>query len=764
MNHTSHIPFEQEYAAPTTAPDARSDFTPGQIGAAYLKQLDQDGVHQLVAIDPSRGALKGKTFQVGEFDAVAAWVDSLAGAWNLYFTLNEVRSSFAGTKPTKEDIVKIRGIGVDVDPPAGSEADVEVARAEIRESLMRFGSPRFTSIWDTGGGYQAVLLVDQKIDATSDTVGWAEEHGRGLAHLLGGDSTQNIERLYRLPGPDNVPTPAKAANGRVRRAANVVRWDGDRVAPATISQAIVPLHTPVGSEERDDEISEVQRDLATSGYECCSNYAELPEELRSRFDADLEKNAGLRRLWREGHLKSADKTGSAYRFSLAGWLKRVGGYSADDFASLANVWDNAVQLGDDRDAKLTPRALARDWVRSGRDTSSGADLRPEDHFAPIAEAETTSTSKNSTREPKRVIKTLTFDEAVAGALTQNSLPLVRGLIDQEAMSVVYGPSNVGKTFVVVDMAFHIACGVPWAGHSTTKSKVLYIAAEGGKGILRRLAALKQRYPDLSGENFHLMPASVDLRSEKGDTQAVIDTVEHLGGGFGLVVVDTLSRVLNGGDENGPVDMGAFNMRMDSIRRATGAHVLVVHHAGKDIAKGARGHTSLRAATDTEIELREGVFEVTKQRDLERGPGLEFKIIGTIIGIDVEGEPVRSATVSVRKPSKAKRKKPTPAEENVLDALRHCEAQQQDEDGLGIRTSDVARRASKSGRKISPEGARKSLERLRLKGLVDNLGAGKWAIRTECHGLSALDDTSAQSDFVQPSGQQVDKSAGVNTFG
>lgn len=384
MNHTSHIPFEQEYAAPTTAPDARSDFTPGQIGAAYLKQLDQDGVHQLVAIDPSRGALKGKTFQVGEFDAVAAWVDSLAGAWNLYFTLNEVRSTFAGTKPTKEDIVKIRGIGVDVDPPAGSEADVEVARAEIREILMSFASPRFTSIWDTGGGYQAVLLVDQKIDATSDTVGWAEEHGRGLAHLLGGDSTHNIERLYRLPGPDNIPTPAKAANGRVRRAANVVRWDGDRVAPATISQEIVPLHAPVGSEERDDEISEVQRDLATSGYECCSNYAELPEELRSRFDADLEKNAGLRRLWHEGHLKSADKTGSAYRFSLAGWLKRVGGYSADDFASLANVWDFAVQLGDDRDAKLTPRALARDWARSGGDPSPHADARPEDHFEAIA--------------------------------------------------------------------------------------------------------------------------------------------------------------------------------------------------------------------------------------------------------------------------------------------------------------------------------------------------------------------------------------------
>ena len=31
--------------------------------------------------------------------------------------------------------------------------------------------------------------------------------------------------------------------------------------------------------------------------------------------------------------------------------------------------------------------------------------------------------------------------------------------------------------------------------------------------------------------------------------------------------------------------------------------MLVHHTGKDTAKGARGHSLLRAATDTEIEVK-----------------------------------------------------------------------------------------------------------------------------------------------------------------
>ena len=68
-------------------------------------------------------------------------------------------------------------------------------------------------------------------------------------------------------------------------------------------------------------------------------------------------------------------------------------------------------------------------------------------------------------------------------------------------------------------------------------------------------------------------------------------------------------------------MGALIKRCDfHLRVGTGAHAMLLHHTGKDVSQGARGHSSLRAAVDTEIEMtwdkegQSGLATVTKQRD------------------------------------------------------------------------------------------------------------------------------------------------------
>ena len=65
----------------------------------------------------------------------------------------------------------------------------------------------------------------------------------------------------------------------------------------------------------------------------------------------------------------------------------------------------------------------------------------------------------------------------------------------------------------------------------------------------------------------------------------------------LIIIDTLSRALSGGNENSPDDMGNLVKHMDKVRHTLKAHLCVIHHSGKDKAKGARGHSLLRAATD-----------------------------------------------------------------------------------------------------------------------------------------------------------------------
>lgn len=239
-----------------------------------------------------------------------------------------------------------------------------------------------------------------------------------------------------------------------------------------------------------------------------------------------------------------------------------------------------------------------------------------------------------------------FDEAADTALTTAARPLIKGVLDCGAMSILYGESNAGKTFVAMDVAFHIASGRPWAGKRVFGAPVLYVAAEGGAGARKRAAALKARYGGCDG--FHFLLRSVNLLRADADLRPLLGAVAaleaRLGVRFGLIVIDTLSRAMAGGDENASTDMGAMVRHLDVLRRATGAHLMAVHHSGKDRAKGARGHSLLRAATDTEIEVADREIMVTKQRDLDGSFARHFDLDVVTLGVDADGDPVTSCTV------------------------------------------------------------------------------------------------------------------------
>ncbi len=73
-------------------------------------------------------------------------------------------------------------------------------------------------------------------------------------------------------------------------------------------------------------------------------------------------------------------------------------------------------------------------------------------------------------DARRSLSVISFDEAANAALERGGKPLVKGLLDQGALSVLYGPSNVGKTFVALDLALHVATGLPWSGMGTAKCR------------------------------------------------------------------------------------------------------------------------------------------------------------------------------------------------------------------------------------------------------------------------------------------------------
>ena len=222
--------------------------------------------------------------------------------------------------------------------------------------------------------------------------------------------------------------------------------------------------------------------------------------------------------------------------------------------------------------------------------------------------------------------------------------LVKGWLDRGALAVLYGDANAGKSFLAIDLAHHIHEGRRWGGARVEAGPVLYVAAEGGSLFQNRLAARRAR--------FHVLRHQIALAGRQSDAGHLAKAVNALAteaGPFRLVIVDTMARVMAGTDENTAADIGALVTACQHIQTATGAAVLLVHHSGKDAARGARGHSALRAAVDTELAVTvedDGwrSLRATKQRDWPGGKELRFKLAEVQLGRDGDGDPVTSCVV------------------------------------------------------------------------------------------------------------------------
>lgn len=269
--------------------------------------------------------------------------------------------------------------------------------------------------------------------------------------------------------------------------------------------------------------------------------------------------------------------------------------------------------------------------------------------------------------PKKSALPLVFAESIT-AEGVNIDQIVEDIITRGGLSVMYGESNSGKSFLACDMACAIGSGMQWLGKRTVKGAVVYVAGEGSESIKLRVLAWRQKHG--IDTSVAIIPVAVNLLDPRADVQRIVEACEavaaHYGMPVALIVIDTLARAFGGGNENSSEDMGAVITHADAVRAATGAHVQFVHHSGKDAAKGSRGHSSLKAATDTEIEVTADevnklhTAEITKQRDLgSRGDKVTGKFKVVKMATDQWGKPVTTCVVEPtdEKPAeKSKRQK------------------------------------------------------------------------------------------------------------
>lgn len=162
---------------------------------------------------------------------------------------------------------------------------------------------------------------------------------------------------------------------------------------------------------------------------------------------------------------------------------------------------------------------------------------------------------------------------------------IDGVLPSNAVSMVYGETQAGKSFLMIDWSGHIVTGRDWAGRKVKQGPVAYIVTEDEDDYLRRLDAWGMEY----GENiddlpFHFFPDGVQLLCSESVDSLIAD-LKALPQLPVLVVIDTLGKALTdcGTAAEGETNATEANralMNAERIRKATGAAVVLVNHPTK----------------------------------------------------------------------------------------------------------------------------------------------------------------------------------------
>ena len=360
-----------------TMPEAAPCVNP-PAALAFLQSFDPDGWHNLVAIHPVTPQVTARTFAPGSWEDLREWIAAHnTSGLNVYFTVNEVRPETGDCKPGKADIARIRAVWIDVDPP--KDMPYAEGRWAVEKTLLALSCCPCppTHLVDSGGGLQAFWRLPDTLPADAEAVAWAEGQGRALKAEFGGDAVQNIDRIMRVPGTVNWPTPAKQARGQPPRLAAVygaflydlmgVKWPPPLHRPEELARWLPPVTAPAHT-DNDAEIAAVQAEIdlgvAQNG---------LPSGFLPRL-LDVVKRSPALLSALTGDIKGKDTSSSAHRAVVVARLRAAGPFTPTDYATLVFNLDHCQG---DRDAMLEEwwrRQLARDRISGGNPQSGNFPL------------------------------------------------------------------------------------------------------------------------------------------------------------------------------------------------------------------------------------------------------------------------------------------------------------------------------------------------------------------------------------------------------
>lgn len=363
--------------------------------------------------------------------------------------------------------------------------------------------------------------------------------------------------------------------------------------PEPLSRTVEPGNYPSGDAEAD---SRIERYVAAAVQAARRELEQAPEGTRNHTLNEVAFRLGT--LGAHGVLTEEDAWTELRDVWSRLWLPEP--LTPDGAASFAKTFSSGWNAG-----LAKPR---EPWPPPAREEPTGAGLG----FAgPAAEAPA---------DPLAVLRARLVDSAGLDDIPEPD-PLIPGVLYRDSIAWVYGAPGCGKSFVSLDLSGAVGTGSHWqASGLAARGDVIYLVAEGVRGIRRRVRAWESAN-DLKMTGVSFLPVAVQAASHAEWSVFVALAAERRPA---MVVIDTQARVTVGMDENSAQDMGVFVERVEQLRQASGACVLVVHHTGR-AGEHMRGSIALDGAATTLIAVEKSdelvSLRCAKQKDED-----EFAVI------------------------------------------------------------------------------------------------------------------------------------------
>jgi AAA domain len=340
----------------------------------------------------------------------------------------------------------------------------------------------------------------------------------------------------------------------------------------------------------------------------------------------------------------------------------------------ADIWGNPTPKPGPDDADYQPTQHAEANHHSALDDPPPVNS-PDDYGQPVDDDEQNMApipnKKTLVAFPLVAFENITLD-------TEHRGYLVKGLLPNRGLAVVWGPPKCGKSFWAADLGMHIALGWDYRGHKVQQAPVVYLALEGRYGFPARIEAFRRHHGIESAPPFYLLSASLDLVAKSGQLIASIKNQlrENLPGALFL---DTLNRSLVG-SESKDEDMARFLAAAEKIAQELNCAVVIVHHCGIDATR-PRGHTSLSGAVESQLAVKrsptgEVIVTVELAKDFEEGTQIVSRFERVELGSDPDGDPITSLVVVAADPPTIVRninRKLSDRQHLALAALEECAA-------------------------------------------------------------------------------------------